>query len=301
MIRFANDRGFVTIERMSHSTLSYTAAKAQTLPRIVSASPFLKWAGGKGRILPQLLQHFPKDVHNRRYYEPFVGGGAVFFALQPRQSHLFDLNPDLVEAYCVVRDRVEELIAALGAHSNDPGHFYHVRAQDTSTLSPVERAARLLYLNRTCFNGLYRVNRRGEFNVPFGKYANPTICNVEGLRASSRALQGVTIEHADFAEATHCARAGDFVYFDPPYVPLSPTSSFTAYYSHKFGEEEHKRLARTFAALAERGVTVALSNSDTPLVRMLYADFTIASIVARRNINSKADRRGAVREVLIVS
>lgn len=286
---------------MSHSTPSYTEAKARTLSQIVPAAPFLKWAGGKGSILPQLFKHFPKDVSKRRYFEPFVGGGAVFFALQPRHSHLFDLNPDLVEAYCVVRDRVEELILALGKHSNDPGHFYHVRAQETPRLSPVERAARLIYLNRTCFNGLYRVNRSGQFNVPFGRYANPTICNAEGLRAASRALQGVTVEHADFAEATRSARHGDFVYFDPPYVPTSATSSFTAYYSHKFGEEEHRRLARTFADLAERGVLVALSNSDTPLVKRLYGEFRIAPIVARRNINRVGDKRGYVTELLICS
>jgi DNA adenine methylase len=263
----------------------------------VRPKPFLKWAGGKGKLLSEILPRLPKRFG--RYHEPFVGGGAVFFALGPRRATLSDINADLVTAYTAIRDNVEKVIRELAAHQATEERFYEVRAWDSCSLSPVESAARTIYLNRTCFNGLYRVNRRGRFNVPFGRYANPRICNPENLRTVSEALRGVKILHETVFSLSRRVRRGDLVYFDPPYDPLTPTASFTAYAKDGFGREEQRALARLFAELADRGVSVVLSNSDTPFVRKLYRGFKIETVFARRAINSRADRRGPVTEVLI--
>lgn len=263
------------------------------------ASPILKWAGGKNSLLPQIRPHLPPTFE--RYFEPFVGGGAVFFSLQPERSFLFDLNAHLIELYCVTRNQVHELIQALRVHYNDKEYFYEVRAQDPALLSPVERAARFIFLNKTCYNGLYRENSKGLFNVPFGKYKNPTICDEKGLLAASAALQHTTLELGDFGRVLDLAQRGDFIYFDPPYAPLSPTSSFTGYTKNGFGEAEQRRLADVYRQLSDRGCRLMLSNSSAPLIYELYEGFNIHPISARRAINSKANRRGAITELLITN
>ena len=270
---------------------------------IPEAAPFLKWAGGKSRLLSQYDSYFPSPGSISRYYEPFIGSAAVYFHLQPADAHLADCNWKLVETYRVVRDNVEGLIEALQPHKNEKEYYYKVRAQDPQELSEVERAARLIYMNKTCYNGLYRENQQGEFNVPFGRYKRPKICDKPRLRAASRALQGVRLTAADFTDVIVEAGPGDFVYFDPPYVPLNATSSFTSYSRYGFDEADHRRLAETFDTLSERGCRVMLSNSSAPLVYKLYQGrgYHLHEIQARRNINSKADKRGPVKELLIVN
>ncbi len=264
-------------------------------------TPFLKWAGGKGQLLPPILSRMPAEIVGT-YVEPFIGGGAVFFELarlgRITRAKLFDRNAELIATYRAVRDDVEAVIAALARHHNDEEHYYDVRALDPQDLEPAERAARTIFLNRVGFNGLYRVNASGEFNVPFGRYKNPRICDEHGLRLASQALRIAEIEVADFEESCARVEPGDVVYLDPPYLPVSRTASFTSY-SGAFGEDDHRRLASVFASLVDRGAFALLSNSDTKLARQLYAGFKITTVQATRAINSKADRRGAVREILV--
>ena len=268
----------------------------------VRARPFLKWAGGKGQLLAELLPRLPQQF--RGYHEPFVGGGALFFELRALGRlggavHLTDRNPPLIETYETIRTDVEGVIRRLRRHRNDEAAFYKVRGQDPRRLSAAARAARVIYLNKTCYNGLYRENRSGEFNVPFGRYVNPAICDAANLRAVAAALQVATLACEAYEAIVARARPGDLVYFDPPYQPVSATSSFTAYHRDGFGPADQKRLRDVFAALAVRGVHVLLSNSDTPLVRSLYDGFTIDRVHASRAINSRADKRGKVAEVIV--
>lgn len=278
--------------------IDHTGESRRCMPSVV-AGPFFKWAGGKGQLLQQYSPLLP--TRWRTYFEPFLGGGAVFFHLQSRPAVLSDVNEELINAYAVVRDKVDELIAALRVHRNERAYYYSVRAWKPETLPPVERAARLIFLNRTCFNGLYRVNKKGEFNVPFGRYLNPTICDEPGLRAASLALRGIEIRVADFEEALERAQEGDFAYLDPPYNPLSVTSSFTAYAENGFGEEEQRRLASVYKHLDRRGAILMLSNSASELVRALYSAFRVVEVTARRPINSKAGGRGAIPELVILN
>jgi DNA adenine methylase len=277
----------------------------QTITReyITAAAPILKWAGGKSQLLKQYQPYFPARNAIQTYYEPFAGSAAVFFHLQPFPALLADMNEQLIELYQVIQKDVEGVIRALKQHHNDQAYYYEIRAQDPHDLPPQERAARLIFLNKTCYNGLFRVNRSGRFNVPFGRYTNPTICNEKRLRAASQALADVELKFMDFEEAVEGAQPGDFVYFDPPYVPLSGTSNFTSYHRSDFGVAEHERLAATFHRLVARNINVMLSNSDTPLVRKLYSgsDYRIIEVQARRNINSKASRRGPITELLITN
>lgn len=267
--------------------------------------PFLKWAGGKRQLLSELLPRLPATFG--RYHEPFVGGGALFFALveqgrlSPRGARLADINAELVNAYLVVRDRVETLIVLLGEFRNEESFYYQVRAQDPSLLDPVQRAARLLYLNRTCFNGLFRENRCGKFNVPFGRYRNPQFLRPNDLRVASQALRGVCIERGAFEDIEHLASPGDLVYFDPPYVPLTKTSSFTAYSRGGFDEQAQRRLAAQIDTLGQRGVHVVASNSSAQLVHQIYGALPvrIEPVLASRAINRCPDRRGKVTELLI--
>lgn len=267
------------------------------------AKPFVKWAGGKTQLLPELNARAPHTFGT--YHEPFLGGGAFFFDLYNHArltaSRLTDINPHLVDAYLAVRDHVEDIIPLLAEHKaqHSEPYFYQVRAQQPDTLPLSERAARLLYLNKTCYNGLYRENRSGQFNVPFGRYKNPSIYDEDNLRAASRALQTATIEQAHFSDVLNQIQTGDFVYFDPPYHPVSSTANFTAYSKNSFGETEQTQLRDVFAALAARDVYVMLSNSDTPFIRALYQDFTIGEVWASRQINSKATKRGRVGEVIV--
>ena len=267
----------------------------QTYPR-----PFLKWAGGKTRLISQYKDHFPQ--HYQTYYEPFLGGGAVFFHLQPSHAVLTDINADLVITYRCVRDNLEELITLLQAHQqrHNSEYYYDVRNYHNGT--DLTKAARFIYLNKTCFNGLYRVNSQGKFNVPVGKYKNPGICQEEVLRVASLALQKVEIKQANFEEVLNYATGtNDFVYFDPPYYPLNKTSNFTAYSNFCFDENQQIKLRDIFIELADKGVKVMLSNCDCPLIRDLYSDFNVHTISAARSINSNAQKRGKITEVLVTS
>jgi len=277
------------------------ADRATTQPTPVS--PFLKWAGGKGGLLAQYEPFLPPRDEVTQYVEPFLGGGAVFFRRQYHPARLADINDAVINVYTMVRDRVEELLAALAEHLNDRDAFYRVRDQEPAALGEIERAARFIFLNRTCYNGLYRVNSQGRFNVPFGRYKNPRFCDPPGLRAASQALAGVELVQADFEHSTADCGPGDFVYFDPPYDPRSATASFTKYARDGFGADAQRRLAEVFAQLADRGVRVMLSNSDTQLIRELYDPqrFEVREIQARRAINSDPTRRGPVTELLILS
>ena len=266
-------------------------------------SPFLKWAGGKGGLLSQYEPLLPSHKAVDRYVEPFLGGGAVFFRTQYHPARLADINDAVINVYRVVRDQVEELIEVLEQHRNDHDYYYQVRDLDPDEMGDVARAARFIYLNRTCYNGLYRVNSSGRFNVPFGRYKNPKFRNPEGLRAASEVLASVELMCEDFEASTADCGPGDFVYFDPPYDPLSATASFTKYARDGFDTAAQRRLAEVFAALADRGARVMLSNSDTPLIRELYdpSRFEIHEIQARRAINSNPKGRGPVTELLVVS
>lgn len=269
--------------------------------RTIKAKPFVKWAGGKWQLIPLLLPYFPPLHKINRYYEPFLGGGAVFFHLRHPYSHLADSNYDLIDLYKTVRDEVYELIKILRTHRNEKEYYYLVRAQDPRTLTPVQRAARFIYLNKTCYNGLYRVNAKGQFNVPFGKYKTPNICDEDGLRAASLLLKNAIIEHTDFENAVSSASRYDFIYLDPPYQPLSKTSSFTGYTPGKFDDNEQVRLAKVFRDLDSKGCYVMLSNSNAPLILELYKDYQINEIQANRAINCKPDGRGKITELVITN
>ncbi len=268
-----------------------------------TASPFLKWAGGKARLLDQFAAHMPHDFE--RYHEPFVGGGAMFFALAPDDAVLSDVNPRLIETYRAVRDDVDGLIERLHDHArrHNKAHYYasRLRFNEPRTDGGTERAALFIYLNKTCFNGLYRENSRGGFNVPMGRYANPTICDESTLRSASRALQNVDLRVGGFVDVLERVDEGDFVYFDPPYVPLSTTSNFTTYSKDGFGMREQLQLARTFAKLARRGCRVMLSNHDCDAVRELYAGWRIETVSASRSISRNGKKRKPVGEVLVCS
>ena len=264
--------------------------------------PIVKWAGGKSRLLGELTSRLPNARQwTGKYFEPFAGGLALYFHLRPRTAVLADMNPELINLYKVVRDTPDALIDDLQRHTAERTYFYAVRALDPADLTPVERASRFVFLNRTCFNGLWRVNRSGQFNVPFGRYDNPTLCPEVRLRAASQALQGAALDHTDFESALVTARRGDFVYFDPPYDPITKTARFTSYTMGNFGDDDQRRLADLFARLAARGVRCMLSNSDTPFIRELYASFTIDTIMAPRAISRDATKRTPVREVIVRS
>lgn len=287
------------------------AAPSGRRTRQASARPFLKWPGGKRQLLEAFEPLFPASFS--RYFEPFVGSGAVFFRLwgtgrltgSARSPLLSDRNGELINAYRVVRDEVDALIDLLAEYAarHNPETFYAVRALDRNgyELGDVERAARTIYLNKTCYNGLYRVNSRGEFNAPLGRYARPSILQEGTLRAASAALQGVTLEQRDYAALVDVAQAGDFFYFDPPYHPLSRTANFTAYTAGSFGPDDQRRLAVVFDKLARRGCHCMLSNSDTPFIRELYVEHRIETVQATRAINSKAAERGPITEVVILN
>lgn len=271
--------------------------------------PFVKWVGGKRQLLKQFreLNLYPPECFNpesNTYFEPFVGGGAVFFDLLPKHAELSDTNRELVVTYNVIKDNVDSLIKSLKKHIYNKEYYLGVRAQDINELSDIEIASRFIFLNRTGFNGMYRVNKSGQFNVPFGRYKNPLICDENNLRKVSEALQGITITHRDYKDVLELAKIGDFIYFDPPYYPLNPTSSFTAYTAKGFFEKEQIELRDTFVKLHERGCFVMLSNSDTPFINELYSELegvSVNKIIAGRAINSKGSKRGKINEVLITN
>lgn len=271
--------------------------------------PFVKWVGGKRQLLAQFrrMNLYPPenfDPKKSRYFEPFVGGGAVFFDLLPEEGFLSDLNKELVVTYNVIKNDPEKLIISLKKHKTDKDYFLEVRAQDPNKLSDVAVASRFIFLNRTCFNGMYRVNSKGGFNVPFGKYTNPLICDEDNLQKVSKALQNIDIKHQDYKEVLKKAKKGDFIYFDPPYYPVSKTASFTSYTAETFLDKEQTELRDTLVELNKRGCFVMLSNSDTPFINKIYSGIKgvrINKVQAGRAINSNGSGRGKITEVLITN
>lgn len=271
--------------------------------------PFVKWVGGKRQLLKQFrdLGLYPPEDFNpitNTYFEPFVGGGAVFFDLLPKKAELSDLNKELVITYNVIKNSVEDLIKDLEKHVYEKEYYLSIRAKKAEDLSEIEIASRFIYLNRTGFNGLYRVNAKGGFNVPFGRYNNPLICDAVNLRRVSEALQNTSITHQDYKTVLQRAKKGDFIYFDPPYFPVSRTASFTSYTAESFLEKEQIELRDTCVELGKRGSFVMLSNSDTPFINEIYSGIDgvkIHKISAGRAINSNATKRGKITEVLITN
>lgn len=264
------------------------------------ARPFLKWAGGKRQLLPHIWKHIPGSFG--RYFEPFLGGGAVFFELQPGDAVLADSNVRLIKTYRAVRDNVEAVIALLEKCPYDAAFYKEMLSLKVDTFDDVRTASWFIYMNKTGYNGLYRVNKSGKFNVPFGKLKNPTICDAANLRACAAALKGVELQHVDFAVTLQDARKGDFVYIDPPYIPLSETSSFTAYQAGGFSMDDQMRLCALAEDLVDQGVHVLLSGSFAKETIELYDTprFELHEVPARRNINNQGDGRGEIAELLIV-
>lgn len=272
---------------------------------------FLKWAGGKRKLLSQFSPHFPGSFEN--YIEPFLGGGAVFFFIKqnfsPKACFLADVNEELINCFSVVRDSPEKLIELLKGHAKDhnKGHYYTVRGRVPN--SPLARAARTIYLNKTCFNGLYRVNSKGEFNVPIGRYAKPAILDERLILRASKLLKGVNLRAMSFDKLDGLAKKGDFVYLDPPYHPVSKTASFTSYTKGAFLEAEQLKLRDLFVHLTKKGCKVMLSNSDTPFIVKIYEEARNACpqikkplrVQAKRMINCNGSRRGAINELLILN
>ena len=270
---------------------------------MIEAKPFFKWAGGKRQLLTELLASAPQTFND--YYEPFLGGGALFFKLscynKINKCHLNDSNSILMTSYKVVKESPKELIKELnsGAYKNTKENFLKIREQEPSV--PIKATARFLYLNRTAFNGLYRVNSKGGFNVPYGKYNNPNICDEKNILAVSKALQKDELTSLDFEKAVSPAKKGDFIYFDPPYAPLNKTSSFTSYTKEDFSEKDQERLAEIFKRLDNKDCLIMLSSSDVPLIRELYKEFNIKEVMASRMINCKAKGRGKIKELIITN
>lgn len=291
--------------------------------------PFLKWAGGKSKLISKYIKYLPPNTNSiKYYYEPFLGSGALFFYLASnyptiKLSYLTDINEDLVNTYQCIKDNLYEVILLLQEHERKHNEFanyykingskiknsreknlYYYSIREKTYKSDVERAARLIYLNRTCFNGLYRVNSNGTFNVPLGRYENPKICQIDLLTSASEALSKAEVKTADFKSILNYANSSDdFVYFDPPYYPISKTSYFTAYSSNCFSEQDHKDLRNICKDLANRGVRVMVSNSQVDEIENMYSEigFKIHTIQAARTINSNTENRGRISEFLITS
>jgi len=275
----------------------------------INAKPFVKWAGGKRQLIPELLKNIPKNFNN--YFEPFLGGGALFFELynhgilNDKKIYLSDINKELINTYKVIRNNPNELVEKLKEFkiNHNKEFYYKIRELDRNenykNLDNITKAARFIYLNKTCFNGLYRVNKKGEFNVPFGKYKAPKILDEENIYAVSNALKNVIIKHCDYKEILKYTQKNDFIYLDPPYYPLTKTANFTTYNQNNFLEKEQIELYKTFKELAYKGCFVLKSNSDTEFINNLYKEFTIKKVLANRAINSKANKRGKITEILI--
>ncbi|VVB83893.1 D12 class N6 adenine-specific DNA methyltransferase [uncultured archaeon] len=266
---------------------------------------FIKWAGGKKQLLEQFKQFFPDKIEN--YYESFVGGGTIGFYLlkthpEIKKIYLSDINKELVTTYKVVKNDINNLINLLKQYKekHNKEFYYKIRSQEVNKLSELQIATRFIYLNKTCFNGLYRVNSKGQFNVPIGDYKNPTICQEEDLREISKLLQKDDISVKQFYDAVKKAKKGDFIYFDPPYYPLN-RSSFTKYTKEQFLEKEQEKLAEVFKDLDKRGCKVMLSNSDTEFIKNLYRGYYISVVKATRMINCNATKRGKINEIVITN
>ncbi len=271
----------------------------------ILVNPILKWVGGKRQLLNEIIPLIPH--HTTNYVEPFVGGGAVFFELQPKKGTINDYNEELMNVYKIVRDYPDELIKELEHHKehNNEEYYYEIRALDRTSnydkMSEISRAARIVYLNKTCYNGLYRVNSSGQFNSPYGRYKNPNIVNAPTIKAMSKYLNNnnITIMSGDYKYALKGLRKGAFVYFDPPYLPISTSSSFTGYTEGGFTLEQQKELKAECDKLNKRGIKFLLSNSDHTIIKDLYKDYNIKIVQAKRAINSKGNKRGEINEVLV--
>ncbi|MCK4286714.1 MAG: DNA adenine methylase [Candidatus Lokiarchaeota archaeon] len=266
--------------------------------------PFLKWAGGKRQLLSQIDLYIPKSFN--KYIEPFVGGGALFFYLLPKNAILNDINQDLINTYRVIKENVSELITSLKKHKNEEEYFYKIRSVDRNldefkTWSDVEKASRIIYLNRCCYNGLYRVNSKGYFNAPFGKYKNPKICNEENLKLVHKVLKDVKLMNTSFELCLNYAKKDDFIYFDPPYVPISESANFTSYTKSSFKKEDQIKLFNVFKELDQKGCKLLLSNSYNEFILKLYKNYQINIVYAKRAINSNPDKRGEIKELLIIN
>jgi DNA adenine methylase len=265
--------------------------------------PFVKWAGGKRQLLPEIINLMPDKYST--YYEPFVGGGAVIFALQPAKAVINDANTELVNVYTVIKNSLEELLDDLKTHKNEAEYFYKIRSLDKepeyANISRIQRASRIIYLNKTCFNGLYRVNKSGKFNTPFGRYINPNFVNEVTLRAVSLYLNNndINITNLDYIDSLNTIDSNAFVYLDPPYHPLSSSSSFTGYTMGQFDLHDQIQLRDICNKLHARGIRFLLSNSATQFIEDLYADYHISYVKASRAINSIGAKRGQINEVLI--
>lgn len=269
----------------------------------ILCKPFVKWVGGKTQLMPEILKRIPQNIN--RYYEPFIGGGAVLFNLQPEKAYISDVNPELINTYNVIKSDVNSLIKDLAKHIYDKEYFYKIRDVDRSASfgkwSTVKRASRFIYLNKTCFNGLYRVNSSGHFNCPFGSYVNPKILDADNLRACSKVLQKVQIKLESFEEIADTIKKPDFVYFDPPYVPLSKSANFTSYSKEGFEIKMQQNLFELCCKLDRKGIRFMLSNSSASYVLDLYKQFNIELVSAKRAINSKGNRRGLIKEVIVTN
>lgn len=266
--------------------------------------PILKWAGGKRQLLNKLTELMPKKYN--RYFEPFVGGGALFFEIQPENALINDCNEELINLYETVRDHCQELINDVVQHKNEKDYYYKIRSLDRdpvvwTSLSKIQRASRLVYLNRTGYNGLYRVNSKGENNVPYGRYKNPTYLDIQNLWECSKLLQKTQITCDDFTSIIGKVKKGDFVYFDPPYAPVSKTANFTSYSKNNFDLVMQSTLQKLCIEVEKNGAYFMLSNSHTPFILDLYHQYNIHTVYAKRNINSNANLRGKIQEVIITN
>ncbi len=268
--------------------------------------PFLKWAGGKRQLIPEITANYLPAKYDT-YYEPFLGGGAILFELQPKKAVVNDSNSELINCYKVIRDSLDELMEDLKRHKNNEDYYYNIRdwdrIKDYNNKTTIQRASRIIFLNKTCYNGLFRVNSQGQFNVPFGRYKKPNILDEAVLKAVSHYLNNndIKILNGDFEDAVKDAKAGDFIYFDPPYHPISNTASFTGYDVNGFNKDEQIRLKKTVDDLEKRGCQVLLSNADADFILDLYKDYKIKKVYATRAINSNALKRGKVKEVLVMN
>ena len=268
--------------------------------------PFVKWAGGKRQLVPTILANYlPKNYNLQTYYEPFIGGGALLFSLQPKKAVINDSNAELINCYRIIKNSLDELIEDLKNHKNDEYYYYEIRDWDREknfkSKTEVQRASRIIFLNKTCYNGLFRVNSQGQFNVPFGKYKNPNILDIAVLKAVNKYLNEnqVTILNSDFQKAVKDAKRGDFIYFDPPYDLVSETASFTGYDVNGFNKQEQRRLKEVFDDLNSRGCHILLSNAYTEFIEDLYKDYLHTKISAIRAINCNGKKRGKVDEILV--
>lgn len=271
----------------------------------ILVSPFLKWVGGKRQIMPSIINLLPKNIKDLNYVEPFIGGGAVLFHLQPKNAIINDFNEELINVYRVIKENLVDLVKDLKKHENNADYFYKIRGLDRTELfkdlTSVERASRVIFLNKTCFNGLYRVNNAGEFNAPFGRYKNPNIINEPTLKAVSKYLNSnkIILKSGDYAAVLNNIENNSFIYLDPPYHPLSVSSNFTGYIQGGWGNDDQIRLRETCDLLNSRGIKFLLSNSSAPFIIEEYKNYNITIVKANRAINSNGSGRGEVDEVLI--